>query len=417
MKAIIPISFAILLGTTTLNKNTSFVPSNLNEVSPTEIFNDDKISNNTGLEYYSYPTDVNTKYSEFGSGVFRNKFIIVSSKKIGGFGNGVDKNTNEPFTELFCLDIKKDASLENPLFFSRILNTKHNEGQVAFTSDEKTIYYTRSLRKNAKNYQLFKATLDVNSSGKWINHKKITFNNMHSVETPFVSADGKSLYFSSNRPGGFGGFDLYVAPIKGDGTIGEPVNLGATVNSDKDEKYPQLSKDEKRLFFASNGHEGFGAMDLFVSRKLKDSYKAPRNLGNKVNTASNEVALTFVDDVVGYFSSNKKGGEGSYDLYKIEAQPVFQELEGTIVDGVTDTLLPNSTVVLYDEDNDEIARQTTGADAHFSFKAMAFENYTIKVEKEGFENTESVIADNTTYKSILKTVVKLNSDSAVAKKK
>lgn len=165
MKAIIPISFAILLGTTTLNKNTSFVPSNLNEVSPTEIFNDDKISNNTGLEYYSYPTDVNTKYSEFGSGVFRNKFIIVSSKKIGGFGNGVDKNTNEPFTELFCLDIKKDASLENPLFFSRILNTKHNEGQVAFTSDEKTIYYTRSLRKNAKNYQLFKATLDVNSSG------------------------------------------------------------------------------------------------------------------------------------------------------------------------------------------------------------------------------------------------------------
>jgi hypothetical protein len=129
------------------------------------------------------------------------------------------------------------------------------------------------------------------------------------------------------------------------------------------------------------------------------------------------VALTFVDDVVGYFSSNKKGGEGSYDLYKIEAQPVFQELEGTIVDSVTDALLPNSTVVLYDEDNDEIARQTTGEDAHFSFKAMAFENYTIKVEKEGFENTESVIAENTTYKSILKTVVKLNSDSAVAKKK
>lgn len=416
MKAIIPISFALLLGTTTLNKKTSIVPSNLNEVNRMETSVDDEISNNTGLEYYSYPTDVNTKYSEFGSGVFRNKFIIVSSKKIGGFGNGVDKNTNEPFTELFCLDIKKDASLENPLFFSRILNTKHNEGQVAFTTDEKTIYYTRSLRKNAANYQLFKATLDVKSSGKWINHKKITFNTMHSVETPFVSADGKHLYFASNRPGGFGGFDLYVAPIKGDGTIGEPINLGATVNSDKDEKYPQLSKDEKRLFFASNGHDGFGGMDLFVSRKLKDGFKTPRNLGNKVNTTSNEVALTFVDETVGYFSSNKQGGEGSYDLYKIEAQPVFQELEGTIVDSITEALVPNSIVILYDEDNDEIARQTTGKDARFSFKAMAFENYTIKVEKEGFENTESLIAENTTYKSILQTTVKLNSD-AVAKKK
>ncbi|NQX85511.1 MAG: PD40 domain-containing protein [Flavobacteriaceae bacterium] len=417
MKPTLLLTFAAFIFAPITHSNSTLELSNLTGVDPTETSKTKEVSNNTGFEYYSKSTPVNTKYSEFASGIFKKKFIIVSSKRIGALGDGVDKYTCEPFTELYCLDLKKDATIENPLFFSKILNTKNNEGHVAFTANQNTIYYTRSLRTNAKNYQLFKATLDTNSTKTWVNHKQVTSNKTHSIETPLVSADGKSIYYSSNKPGGFGGFDLYVAPIKEDGTIGTSVNLGPTVNTDKNEKYPQLTKDGKRLFFASNGHKGFGGMDLFVSRKLKDGYKTPRNLGKKVNTASNELALTFIDNELGYFSSNKKGGKGSYDLYQIEMKPVFQKLEGTIVDNDSERLLPNATVVLYDADHEEIARQTTGKDANFSFKVLAFEDYTVKVKKEGFENTQTLMTSGKSYTSILKTVVKLHSDTGLAKKK
>lgn len=260
--------------------------------------------------------ETNTKYSEYVSGVFRNKIIVVSSKKIGGLGNGKDKNTNEPFTQLFCLDHKQNGDLSKPLLFSRILNTKHNEGHVAFSPDEHTIYFTRSKRDNSKNYQLYSATLERNSPGNWKNEKQLTENTDFSVENPHVSADGKRIYFASNKPGGFGGYDLYLANIKADGTIGTPINLGPKVNSDKDEKYPFLTKDGSQLYFSSNGHGTLGGFDVFVSFKYNEDLLAPENLGSVINTEEDEVSFMLSSNNRGYFSSNRTGGMGSYDVYR-----------------------------------------------------------------------------------------------------
>jgi len=370
------------------------------------------ILNTSGYNFLINHLEINNKYSEFGSALFKNKLIIVSSKKIGALGNGVDKKTNEPYTDLFCLDINSHGSLSNPLLFSRVLNTKHNEGQVSFSSDEKTIYYTRSTRKNSSNYQLFKASLKYKSNGNWSNHIQLTKNTSYSVENPHVSSDGTKLYFSSNRSGGFGGFDIYVAKIRKDGSLGKPENLGALINTSKDEKFPHLSKNGKELYFSSKGHKGAGGFDIFMSKNVSNEYTKLRNLGRDVNSQFDEVAFIYVNKDSGFFSSNKKDSKGSFDLYRFEAETIYQNIEGIVVSNDNHPL-SNTTVVLLDEEGNEMERQVTGIDAHYSFKIKAFDNYSIKALKSGFEDLEfkfsSTERETMTYKEILKLSAEVSS--------
>lgn len=414
MKATIPMSLAVVFCTLFSVENASVLPSDVNEANIIKTSKGDAPLNKSGLEFTVSVADINTKYSEFGSGIFRNKFIMVSSKKIGGFGNGIDDHTNEPYTELFCLDIQKNGALSNPLFFSRILNTKHNEGQVSFSPDESTIYYTRSERDNSENYQLYKADLEPYSHGNWINETALTLNTHYSIENPNVSPDGKRLFFSSNKPGGYGGFDLYVAEILGDGSLSVPKNLGPTINTKKDEKYPFISAVDERLYFASSGHEGFGGFDLYVSKPFYNDYETPKNLGETINSSYDDVALLFSSENQGYFSSNKKGGQGSFDLYKFKSEPISQTFQGIIVDTETNQPIPESKVVLLDFNGNVISSQTTGVDAHFSFSIQAFENYKLKILKKGFESYEFAFEANNTTVNTYKEVLKLSAKGSTS---
>ncbi|WP_298902267.1 hypothetical protein [uncultured Psychroserpens sp.] len=364
--------------------------------------------NKSGLEFYVYNSDVNTKYSEIPSAVFKNKLIMVSSKKIGGLGNGIDKHTNEPFSELFCLDIDAYGTAKNPLFFSRIINTKDNEGQVAFSPDEQTMYFTRSKRENSRNYQLYKVVLEENSNGNWVNEVELNISNDgYSIENPHVSFDGTELYFSSNMPGSFGGYDLYVSHINPDGSLEQPQNLGPKINTQFDDKFPHLSKDGKKLFFSSKGHNAIGGFDIFVS-SISEDIKTPRNLGTEVNSEFDEIAFMFTTEDQGFFSSNKEEGEGSFDMYRFKSNIIYQQLQGVVVND-QEKPLPNTTVVLYDVDGNELERQTTGIDAFYSFKVKAYERYSLKVLKKGFEKFESRFSSYKTDALIYKEVLKLSS--------
>lgn len=367
--------------------------------------------NQSGLEFFVHKEDINTKYSEYASSTFKNKLIVVSSKKIGGLGNGIDQNTNEPFSELFCLDIDGHGSVSNPLFFSRIINTKNNEGQVSFSPDEKTMYFTRSSRANSKNYKLYKTTLEENSLGNWQDVLELAISNdNYSIENPHVTSDGKQLYFSSNMPGSIGGYDIFVSNIRVDGSLEKPQNIGSAINTKYDEKFPYTSIDGKKLFFSSKGHHSIGGYDIFVSSILNDDFKAPRNLGVEVNSKQDEVAFVFINNDAGFFSSNKISGEGRLDIYRFKANPIYQKLQGIVIND-QNQLLPNTTVLLLDDHGKEIERQITGIDAHYSFKVKAFETYSIKVLKKGFENFESKFSsyqiDENIYREILKLSTKV----------
>ncbi len=361
---------------------------------------------------------VNSKFSEYGSGMFRDKMIIVSSKKIGGLSK-VDKNTNEAYKTLFCSDIEKDGSLKLPLLFSRMLNTKNaNEAQVSFSPDEHTIYFTRSTKDDSKVYELRKATLEKKSHGNWTNEVVLDINKAgYSIESPFVSPDGKELLFSSNMSGTLGGYDLFIAPIKEDGTLGTPKNLGDTVNTSLNENYPSLSKDGRTLFFASQGHINMGGYDVFKSNIRNKNFETPVNLGNTVNTKADEVALFFTSDEKGYVSSNKAAGEGGFNIAKFDYNMVRQNVKGIVLDEITQIPLPNADVILYDIEGKEIERTTTKADGSYDFIVLPNENYSIRTKKDGFvENAFDFVADKGDNRTYKKDLILKSTEAIIVKK-
>lgn len=341
---------------------------------------------NNGFNFDILDAGVNSKYSEIGSGFFMDKLIMVSSKKIGALAK-IDPNTNEAYKNLFCLDIKENGKLASPLLFSRILNTNDSEDQLTFTPDQKTVFFTRSERDNSLEYKLYKATLEEGSHGNWVNQQLLSINKKNvSIENPFVSPKGDQLYFSSNMSDSYGGYDIYVVDINADGTLGEAKNLGPNVNTPYDEKYPSLSLDAVYLYFSSNGHENIGGYDIFVSRILEKGVKAPRNMGNTINTPYDEVAYFLASRNKGYVSSNRPNGKGSYDLYIAKNDEVKQSLNGFVLHSESKIHLPNTIVVLKDEDGNEVAKQLTDDNGAFDFNVLPFEEYTISTEKDGYVN-------------------------------
>ncbi|MEM9680733.1 MAG: carboxypeptidase-like regulatory domain-containing protein [Bacteroidota bacterium] len=364
--------------------------------------------NESGYTYKVHDSKINTKYSEMASSLFRNRLVIVSSKKIGALGNGVNQKTQEPYMDLFCSPIDGYGQVSQPILFSRILNTKGNEGFLSFSPDEHTVYYTRSTRDRSENYKLYKADLEKDSYGNWINHTELSLSSdSYSVEHPRVSHDGKYLFFSSNMPEGFGGFDLYKAEILKDGTLGEPKNLGAEINTDRDEKYPFLNNDSKELYFSSEGHDGIGGFDIFISNRTKGDYTKPRNLGESINSEYDEIAFVYVSKDKGFFSTNKENlNSNSFDMRRFKSTVVYQNLEGIVVSD-KEKPLPNTTVILLDEDGNELQRQITGVDAFYSFKIKPYENYSLMAVKDGFEKYRlrfraTEIRPERTFKEVLK---------------
>ncbi|MFI1771889.1 OmpA family protein [Thalassobellus citreus] len=358
-------------------KYTSKVKNKADEIGP------------NGFNFDLLKLNINSEYSEISSGFFRNKAIMVSSKKLGPFAKK-DPKTGEGYKDLYCLDIDKNGRLSKPLLFSRILNSKYNEGQLSFSPDQNTVYYTRSIKENSSIYKLYKAILEKDSHGNWINQELLSINKEgFSIENPYVSHQGDKLYFSSNMPDGIGGFDLYVSTIKKDGSLGNPKNLGKLVNTPFDDKYPSLSKDDKYLYFSSKGHRNVGGFDVFVSKiSSKNEYRKPRNLGVTINSYHNEIAYTLAAKNKGYVTSNReyKNGRRSYDIYTAINEEIIQTLKGKVFDLKAKKILPNSVVILKDDEGVEISRSITDSDAAYSFNVIPFENYTISVSKENFDD-------------------------------
>ncbi|MBP9793799.1 MAG: OmpA family protein [Flavobacterium sp.] len=337
-------------------------------------------------KYEIISTGINTPLSDIGAAFFMNKYIMYSSRKTGAIGAGRDANTGNPYSSLYCLNIDKTGNLSHPYFFASVLDEKGNEGGITFSPNQKTVYYTNSTPENSSNYQLYKASFDetCRCSNAWIKKEAALFNDVnYSIENPCVSADGKKLYFSSNMPGGFGGYDLYVADIDPNGMPVNPKNLGKEINTSNDEKFPYASP-ENELFFSSNGHAGYGGHDVFVSRIRKNSFSTPLNLGKTINTATDEVAFILATRKRGYFTSNRNQGLGSYDIYRFELQKNSNTLKGHATEKISKIILPNTKISLIDPEGNEVATQTTTENGSFNFEVTPLENYTIVANKDGY---------------------------------
>lgn len=209
-------------------------------------------------------------------------------------------------------------------------NKNDNEGGATITIDNNTIYYT--VCKNDKNSSYNNCDIFTSDfiNGEWTPIRNVGsgINLPNSWESqPSISPDQNSLYFVSDREGGYGGYDIYKSQKKPDGEWGPAMNLGPVINTAGNEKAPFIHPDGKTLYFSSDGHMGLGGYDIFYSRLQENgSWSKPVNIGYPINSPENEAGFfVSTDGQTGYFTSNKYNGRGGYDLYSFplykEAQP------------------------------------------------------------------------------------------------
>jgi outer membrane protein OmpA-like peptidoglycan-associated protein len=256
--------------------------------------------------------------------------------------------------------------------------------------------------------QLFSSKRKV--GGEWESPVLINVfgeDSMQNVGQPFLTEDGKSLYFSSDVSTGFGGKDIYVCTRTNSGW-GPARNIGATVNSDKDEMFPFLRKDGV-LFFSSNGYEGMGGLDIFMSQKTGWKFSRPQNIQAPINSGGDDFGIIFFefktpnlpDTIIGtgYLTSSRGGGKGGDDIYRFELrQEVSYRMEGIVSETKSNEILPNALVQLYEMENNIpfiAATDTTDKDGKFSFNIQKNKDFKVSASaKEHFAKSEFISSKN-----------------------
>ena len=348
---------------------------------------------------------VNTPNSEFGAVEYNGNLVFAGVKLKPGLFDKKFKWDNETYLNLVTIPLKNIYSADSTVhYFAKELKTGMHESNAVFTKDGKTIYFTRNNSKNRSkktnedkisNLQIFKAEL---VDGKWTNVVSLPFNSAnYSVEHPALSPDEKVLYFASDMPGTLGSFDIYAVNIN-KGAFDTPRNLGPTINTEKKEQFPFVSADQK-LYFSSDGHAGYGSLDVFVSEINGNAYSKPVNVGLPLN--SNLDDFSFVIDSntkEGYFASNREGGKGSDDIYKIKeikaliVEDCKQFIAGTITDIDTKLPLENAVVTLQDASQKNLHTITTGADGKFSFVVICESSFTVLSSKEKYTSASRTVS-------------------------
>lgn len=357
-----------------------------------------------GIRFTINNLNINTPSADFGgypSVDGKSSYFVSSRRKRVAVQNEWSWNSKR-FLDLYKASVESDNQMSNAKLITKRVNTRFHEGPLCFSPDNKTVYFTRNNiskgkkrrdQKGIQNLKLFRS--QINAEGKWVNEEEMSFNSIeYSVGHPSISADGKTLYFASDMPGGFGGADIYKVELNSDGTYGKPVNLGKDVNTEGQEMFPWIN-NEGYLFFSSNGHVGLGGLDVFVLFPGKNGEFGKRmNVGKPVNSQNDDFAFTMnADNKTGYFSSNREGGKGDDDIYSYTLIKPFKtslSVTGIIADLRTKEILPGATVKLTDDKGTIIQTVTADEKGVYSFDVEPELNYKIQTTKDTyFDNSES----------------------------
>ncbi len=361
-------------------------------------------SQNTPGIYIVDNVKVNTENSDFGTAFFgKNKVVFAAPTEDTKITKSIWTKNKRPFLDLYIGEINEKGEIVNKQKMPGDINTKYNEGVVAFTKDLKTVYFSANnyVKKKfitdsegANNIQILKATID--EKGNWSNLILLPFNSPDfSTGHPTLNKDDTKLYFISDRPESIGRTDIFVVDILENGaSYSEPRNLGPKINTKKREMFPFIS-DDNILYFSSDGHPGNGGLDVFASKIFDNTVSDPISLEKPVNGKKDDFAY-IIDDSKhkGYFSSNRKGGIGDDDIYSFEVSPPIyiecnQVISGIVKDLNTQKILPGALIVLFDEQGNELERTITNEQhASFSFEQPCNTSYTIVGTLDGYLKEE-----------------------------
>ena len=344
-----------------------------------------------GMYFDVSDTGNNSELSEIGCTVFRNKYLITSNKKRGFAHSHKNSETGLPNNNIFCADILYNNDLDVPLVFSKVLNSREEQGGLTFSVDGNTIYFTRSKEDDSNLFSLYKADLNLDYKYYWENIEELRINSdEYSIETPFIGKSNASkIYFSSNKSGGYGGYDLYEADISKSGHIVNVKNLGPSVNSKKDEKYPFVDETGRYFYFSSNGYKGYGNYDVYRTSVKNNMYTNLTNLGNSLNTVSDDVAFYLTESNTGFISTNEINDVQDFNVYKFRIIEIPQNIEINVSDLKDGKPLANADVLILDEYNDVVKKTKTDQTGKIKFKGSLLSEYSIAIDKNNYIKQEA----------------------------
>nr|WKN37168.1 OmpA family protein [Tunicatimonas sp. TK19036] len=276
---------------------------------------------NIGIEYVNNPKDVkiinisslNSDNQDYAPLITADgSSLIFTSRREGSTGGKTAYDNN--FYEDIYITHKQKNNWSAPEKISENINTYYHECGAAISPDGKTLF----IYVDEGDGDIYVSTLE---GTEWTPPIPLNQN----INSPYrelsvsVNQDGTELYFSSNRPGGYGGFDIYVSKKDRRGQWAEPVNMGPKINTKEDEDAPFIHPKGDMLYFSSTGHLGMGGYDIFRSKLYEGKWSTPINMGYPINTAQDDIYFVIAENnTFGYYATAREDGLGGNDIYAIE---------------------------------------------------------------------------------------------------
>ena len=348
---------------------------------------------------------------------FALSYPMDENSKVINAGDSINTANAEYFPTVTVQDsllifMRKDGILREDFFYSIIspnntsiaqplsdsLNLAAKKGAPSLSSDLITLYYSAEYNENGYGrYDIYKVT---KSKTGWSLPKNLgqNINTDWWESAPSISPDGQALYFSSNKPGGYGGIDIYVSYKNERGGWKQAVNLGAAINTAGDEQTPFIHADNKTLYFSSTGWPGFGGADLFVTyKKVNGSWAKPINLGYPINTNENEQSVAISSNgKEGYIASDRPDSRGGLDIYKISL-PDFARanktlyFNGYINDAITKKSLTGTVKLVDPSDANKFMTINVDSTGYFVLSLPYFDSLGIQVNSPQHEYASILI--------------------------
>lgn len=328
--------------------------------------------------------ELNSKQSEFCPVVLNDKLVFVAERQNDLIEFATSELNGAPYLNVFYSKTK-NTNYGKVKLFSKKVNSNYHDGPITFSEDGKTAFLTRVTYTSGKgNDFVNRAKLYVlsgNGKTKWNGAKAFQYNSDdYSCAHASLSSDGNTLFFTSDMPGGFGGKDIWLCKKEGE-QWGKPVNLGSDINTSGDEMFPFVRKDGM-LFFSSNGLPGFGGLDILSAKQVSGKWILNRNEGLFLNSSADDFGVVFINDSMGYFSSNREGGKGKDDIYSFKYTNKYISLDGTVLltENVNDPA-KNVKVFLLNEKGQKIDSTLTDSKGYFIFKNLEVDKkYMAEIE-------------------------------------
>ncbi|MEI6816566.1 MAG: OmpA family protein [Bacteroidota bacterium] len=305
---------------------------------------------------------INSKFSDFATCYAKKdlKVVMFTSNRQESLGNAVDEGTGSKFSDIFETSLDRKGKWSTAKALPAPVNSPMNDGACCFDKKYTEMFFTRSL--NMKGKVRSKLFVTKRRGQTWDEPTSLPFCNddSSSYGHPSLSPDGTTLFYTSDIPGGQGGFDIYFSKYdKAKKAWGDPVNCGPNVNTDRDDQYPFIRSDTV-LYFSSYGHLGMGGLDIYRAVLADGAWGNVTNMKYPINSPADDFAIVFEDEKreSGYLSSNRDGGKGSDDIYSFYLPPIVLTLKGVARDKDNNNEIPDAKIEMVGSDGSSVSAVT-----------------------------------------------------------